>query len=71
MPYTTFCFHQSTLSTAAAIEWSSSTITMPYVTNRYPIVDILCLLSVEIVFNRLSNVRLLGMDINPQTKTSL
>ena len=44
----------------------------PSVTNRYPIVDILCLISVEIVFNRLSNVRLLfGMDTNPQANTSL
>jgi hypothetical protein len=45
----------------------------PSVTNRFPIVDgILCLISVEIVFNRLSNVRLLrGMDTNPLTNTSL
>ena len=39
--------------------------TNPFVTNRYPIVDIICLIFVEIVFNRLPNVRLLGMDTNP------
>src|SRR6476646_3359816 len=43
----------------------------PSVTNRYPIVDIICLISVEIVFNRLSNVRMLGMDTNPQANASL
>jgi hypothetical protein len=50
------------------------TITIPSVAaNRYSIVvDILCLISVvEMVFNRLSNVRLLGMDTNPQATTSL
>jgi hypothetical protein len=41
------------------------------VTNRYPIVDILSFISVEMVFSRLSNVRLLGMDTNPQANTSL
>ncbi len=40
-------------------------------TNRHPIVDILCLTSVEIVFNRLSNVRLLGIFIRPQASASL
>jgi hypothetical protein len=34
-------------------------------TNRYPIVDIFSLMSVEMVFNRLSNVHLLGIDIRP------
>src|SRR4051794_4504136 len=58
------------LSTAA-MEWSSSSNTMPSVTNKFPIVDILCLISVEIAFNRLSNVRLLGMDTNPQANASL
>ncbi len=55
------------LSTAAVIEGS----TMPSTTNRYPIVDILCLISVEIVFNLLSNVRLLGIFIKPQAIASL
>jgi hypothetical protein len=42
------------------------------VTNRYPIVDILSFISVvEIVFNRLSNVSLYGMDINQQVIASL
>ena len=57
------------LSTAA-IEWSSSTITLHSAANRYPIVDIFCLISEEIVFNRMSNVRLLGMDTNPQANAS-
>ncbi|HXT84637.1 MAG TPA: hypothetical protein VN704_09975 [Verrucomicrobiae bacterium] len=35
-------------------------------TNMYPIVDILSFTSVEIIFNLLSNVHLLGMDTNPQ-----
>jgi hypothetical protein len=44
----------------------------PPVTNRYPIVDILSFISVvEIVFNRLSNVSLYGMDINQQVIASL
>ena len=43
----------------------------PPVTNRYPIVDILSFTSVEIVFNRLSNVRLHGMDTKPQANASL
>jgi hypothetical protein len=43
----------------------------PSTTNRYPIVDILCLMSVELVLNRLSNVRLHGMDIKPQAIASL
>ena len=45
--------------------------TNPSVTNRYPTVDIICLIFVEIVFNRLSNVRLLGMDTNPHAPASL
>jgi hypothetical protein len=54
------------------IEWSSSTITIPSVTNRFPIADILCIISVEIDFNRLSNIRLLlGMDTNPQANAIL
>ncbi len=44
---------------------------IPSVTNRYPIVDILCLISVDRVFNRLSNVRLLGIDTRPQAIASL
>ncbi len=55
------------LSTAAVIEGS----TMPSTTNRHPIVDILCLISVEIVFSLLSNVRLLGIFIRPQAIASL
>jgi hypothetical protein len=35
-------------------------LTNPSMTNRFPIVAILSLISVDIVFNRLSNVRLLG-----------
>src|SRR4249920_735134 len=35
-------------------------LTRPSTTNRFPIVDILFLISVDIVFNRLSKVRLLG-----------
>jgi hypothetical protein len=47
--------------------------TMPSVTNRCPIVDILCLISiVEMVFNRLSNVvLLLGIFTRPQATASL
>ena len=41
-------------------------------TNRYPIVDILCLISIELVFSLLSNVRLLlGIFIRPQAIASL
>jgi hypothetical protein len=55
------------LSTAV-IEWSA----IPSAANRYPIVDILSFTSVEIAFNRRSNVRLLhGMDTNPQANASL
>jgi hypothetical protein len=39
--YTTLCFHRVLYDTAAAVEWSSSIIAMPSVTNRYPIVDLL------------------------------
>ncbi len=45
--------------------------TNPPTTNRYPIVDILSFISVEMVFNRLSNVRLLGIFIRPQATASL
>ena len=55
------------LSIAAVIEWPTN----PFTTNRYPIVDILCLMSVEIVFSLLSNVRLLGIFIRPQANASL
>jgi hypothetical protein len=52
----------------AIIEW----LTIPSVINRYPIADILCLISVELVFNRLSNIRLLqGMDTYSHSNTSL
>ena len=40
-------------------------------TNRHPIVDILSFTSVEMVFNRLSNVRLLGIVARPQASASL
>ncbi len=43
----------------------------PSATNRYPIVDILSFTSVEMVFNRLSNVRLHGIVIRPQAIASL
>jgi hypothetical protein len=44
----------------------------PAATNRYPIVDSLSLIFVEIFFNRLSNVRLLhGIVIRPQAIASL
>src|SRR6476469_7421844 len=45
--------------------------TNPSVTNRYPIVDILSFISVEMVFSLLSNVRLLGIVIRPQATASL
>ena len=41
------------------------------VTNRYPIVAILCLISIEMVFSLLSNVRLLGIVTRPQANASL
>src|SRR3982751_412688 len=40
-------------------------------TNRFPIVDILSFISVDMVFNRLSNVRLLGIVTRPQAPASL
>ncbi len=40
-------------------------------TKRCPIVDILSFISVDMVFNRLSNVRLLGIFIRPQASASL
>ena len=43
----------------------------PSATNRYPIVDILSFISVDMVFSLLSNVRLHGMDIKPQAIASL
>ena len=52
----------------AVIEGST---TNPSATNRYPIVDILSLISVDMVFNRRSNVRLPGMDTSPQAIASL
>ena len=60
---------RSVLSTAV-IEWSTNP---SIAANRYPIVDILSFTSVEIVvFNLLSNVRLLhGMDTKPQAIASL
>ena len=51
----------------AVIERSTNSST----TNRYPIVDVLSFISVEMVFNRLSNVRLLGIFTRPQASTSL
>ncbi len=64
----TLPFAFSRVLSVAVIERSTNP---SVVVNRYPIVAILCLISVEIVFNRLSNVRLLGMDTNPQANTSL
>ena len=67
MPYTTFCFYQSTLS-IAVIERS----TIPSAAaNRYPIVDILSFISVEMVFNLLSNVCLHDIVTRPQAIASL
>ncbi|MER5174578.1 MAG: hypothetical protein ABJB76_07260 [Candidatus Nitrosocosmicus sp.] len=44
----------------------------PSVTNRYPIVDILSFTSIEMVFNRRSNVRLLlGIVTRPHDSASL
>ncbi len=65
MSYTTLCFHQS--MSVAVIEGSA----IPSVTNRYPSVDILSFISVEIVFNRLSNICLHGKDTRPQAIASL
>src|SRR3954447_10347935 len=45
--------------------------TNPSTTNRYPIIDILSLISIEMTFNRLSNVRLHGMDTRPHANASL
>ncbi len=45
--------------------------TNPSTTKRCPIVDILSFIFVEMVFNRLSNVRLLGIFIRPQATASL
>ncbi len=52
----------------AVIEWSSTTNRSA--TKRYPIVAILHFISVELVFNHLSNVRLLhGMDTKPHASS--
>jgi hypothetical protein len=59
------------LPSIAVIEWSS-TITNRSAINRYPIVGILSLTSVDMVFSLLSNGRLLhGMDTRPHTNSSL
>ena len=58
------------LLSAAVVVMKDSTI-IPSVTNRCLVVDILFFTSVEIVFSRLSNIRLLGMDTNPQADASL
>jgi hypothetical protein len=60
-----FAFNR--LLSIAVIERS----TMPSETNRYPIVDILSFTSVEMAFNRESNVRLLGIDTKPHASASL
>jgi hypothetical protein len=67
MPYRTFCFIR--VLSIAVIEGSARTD----VIIRYPIVDdILSFISVGMVFNRLSNVRLLlGIVTRPQSSTSL
>jgi hypothetical protein len=69
MPYTTLCFYHITLS-VAVLEWSTTKFSAAI---RYPIVDILSLISlVGMVFNLLSNIRLLhGMDTRPHTNASL
>ncbi len=65
MPYRTFYFKR--VLSIAVIERS----TRPSATKRCPIVDILSFISVDMVFNRLSNVRLLGIFIRPQASASL
>ena len=65
VPNTTLCFHQST----AIVVIEEGSAIPSSVTNRYPIFDIFCLKSVEIVFSLLSNIRLLGMDTRPQAST--
>jgi hypothetical protein len=69
MPYKTLIFYQSILS-VAVIEGSD---TNRSAINRYPIVDILSLLSiVEIVYSLLSHVRLMhGIVIRSQANASL
>jgi hypothetical protein len=69
MPYKTLIFYQSILS-VAVIEGSDTTRSA---TNRYPIVDILYLISiVEIVYSLLSHVRLMhGIVIRSQANASL
>jgi hypothetical protein len=69
MPYKTLSFYQSILS-VAVIEGSD---TNRSAINRYPIVDILSLLSiVEIVYSLLSHVRLMhGIVIRSQANASL
>jgi|SRR5690242_12764156 hypothetical protein len=50
------------LSITVVIEWSSI-IAIPSLANRYPIADILCLISVDMVFGLLSNIcSLHGID---------
>jgi hypothetical protein len=45
--------------------------TMPFETNRYPIADILSFTSVEMAFNRRSNIRLQDIVTRPQAVASL
>src|SRR6476660_3701822 len=62
-------FAFSRVLSIAVIECS---ITKRSVANRYPIVDILSFISVDMVFfNRLSKVRLLGIVTRPQAIASL
>ena len=64
--------HTLPFALKGTVYWVIERSTNPSIaTNRYPIVDILCLISVEMVFNSLSNIRLLGMDTNPQATASL
>ncbi len=63
----TLPFAFSRVLSTAVIEWS----VIHSVTNRYPIVDILPFISVDMVFSLLSNVRLHGMDTKPQAIASL
>jgi hypothetical protein len=64
---TSAAVRDTTSSSIAVVERS----TKPSAANRYPIVDILCLISVEIVYSLLSNIRLLEIDIRPQANASL
>ena len=65
MPYMTLCFRR--LLSIAVIVGSANY----FLINNSPIVAILSFISVEMVFfSRLSNVRLLEIDIRPQARAN-